>query len=241
MQRPTVLVNMAVTADGKIDTVERRGARISGAADTQRVDRLRAARGRGHGGRSHPGRARIPRLTVRDPALVDERVDQGRPPHSPPRWRWPRGSALPDTAQRAAIAQPLPRRGRYAVIAATTPRRPCRTPASGCVRQGAEVIVHDGDPASTWPRCSPSSGERGIRALMVEGGSTLVAALLDAGLVDELQLAVAPLLFGGETAPTPVGGTGWRRDQAIRLALLAASVDADGDVVLRYAVGRVIG
>ncbi len=32
---------------------------------------------------------------------------------------------------------------------------------------------------------------------MVEGGSTLVAALLEAGLVDELQLAVAPLVFGG--------------------------------------------
>ena len=40
--RPHVLVNMAVTADGKIDTVERRGARISGPADTARVDRLRA-------------------------------------------------------------------------------------------------------------------------------------------------------------------------------------------------------
>ncbi len=48
-------------------------------------------------------------------------------------------------------------------------------------------------------------GERGIARLMVEGGGTLVAALLEAGLVDELQLAVAPLLFGGETAPTAGG------------------------------------
>ena len=42
LPRPYVFVNMAMTADGKIDTVERQGARISGAADTARVDRLRA-------------------------------------------------------------------------------------------------------------------------------------------------------------------------------------------------------
>ena len=78
----------------------------------------------------------------------------------------------------------------------------------------------------------------GVARLMVEGGSTLVAAFLDDGLVDELQLAVAPLLFGGETAPTPVGGTGRGRDQAVRLALLSSSPSAEGDVVLRY---RVIG
>ena len=42
-RRPDVIVNMAMTADGKIDTVERRGARISGAADSARVDRLRAS------------------------------------------------------------------------------------------------------------------------------------------------------------------------------------------------------
>ena len=72
---------------------------------------------------------------------------------------------------------------------------------------------------------------------MVEGGGTLVAALLEAGLVDELQLAVAPLLFGGETAPTPVGGPGWPLAQADppRVAR-ATSVDDDGVVVLRYQV-----
>jgi 5-amino-6-(5-phosphoribosylamino)uracil reductase len=54
--------------------------------------------------------------------------------------------------------------------------------------------------------------------------------------VDELQLAVAPLLFGGESAPTPVGGTGWPSEQARRLRLLASEVDADGDVIVRYRV-----
>ena len=73
---------------------------------------------------------------------------------------------------------------------------------------------------------------------MVEGGSTLVAALLEAGLVDELQLAVAPLVFGGATAPTPVGGHGWPRASAIGLHLVETGPAPDDDVILRYRVGE---
>ena len=43
MGRPYVLINVAATVDGKIDTVERHGARISSDADNQRVDALRAS------------------------------------------------------------------------------------------------------------------------------------------------------------------------------------------------------
>ncbi len=104
------------------------------------------------------------------------------------------------------------------------------------MRQGAQLIVHDA-PRVDLALLLAELGERGIRSLMVEGGGTLVAALLEAGLVDELQLAIAPLLFGGEAAPTPVGGAGWPPAQAIPLALLGSEVDADDVVVLRYAVG----
>ena len=72
---------------------------------------------------------------------------------------------------------------------------------------------------------------------MVEGGSTLVAALLEAGLVDELQLAVAPLLLRGRDCPDAgrLGRAGrWRR--AVRLSLLGTDVDEDDDVILRYQV-----
>ena len=48
----------------------------------------------------------------------------------------------------------------------------------------------------------------GINRLMVEGGGTLNFALLRLGLVDELTAYVAPMVFGGETAPTLAGGPG---------------------------------
>jgi riboflavin biosynthesis pyrimidine reductase len=103
--------------------------------------------------------------------------------------------------------------------------------------QGAEVIVHD-DRRVGLAAMLADLAAAGIARLMVEGGSTIVAALLERDLVDELQLAVAPLLFGGETAPTPVGGTGLGRDQAVRLRLLGANPGSDDDVVLRYSVIR---
>jgi 2,5-diamino-6-(ribosylamino)-4(3H)-pyrimidinone 5'-phosphate reductase len=42
MNRPFVFINVAMTADGKIDTLARKGAAISSQRDKERVDQLRA-------------------------------------------------------------------------------------------------------------------------------------------------------------------------------------------------------
>ena len=74
--RPHVLVNVAMTADGKIDTATRNGATISSTADKLRVDRLRAASDAVMVG----GRTLIkenPKLTVKSGKLRQERVSRG--------------------------------------------------------------------------------------------------------------------------------------------------------------------
>ncbi|HCR70172.1 MAG TPA: 2,5-diamino-6-(ribosylamino)-4(3H)-pyrimidinone 5'-phosphate reductase, partial [Anaerolineae bacterium] len=43
MNRPYTFINVAMTADGKIDTFERKGSAISSARDKARVDELRAS------------------------------------------------------------------------------------------------------------------------------------------------------------------------------------------------------
>ena len=233
--RPYVLVNMAVTADGKIDTVERLGARISGAADSARVDRLRADSDAVMvGGRTLL--AEDPRLTVRDAALSRAREREGRPAQ-------PVKVGVATRIGRPGGTEPsLPWPSRFLsdgggpVLVATTPQTEPDT-LDWLAEQGAQVIVHDAARVDL-ARLLGELGERGIGRLMVEGGSTLVAALLEAGFVDELQLAVAPLLFGGDTAPTPVGGPGWPLAQAVHLSLLGTGVDDDGVVILRYQVSR---
>lgn len=226
--RPYVFVNMAMTADGKIDTVERRGARISGPADTARVDRLRAESDAVMvGGRTLL--AEDPRLTVRDPDLVNERSKAGRPEQ--PMKVGVVSMLEVDTLDREGA---FLREGGGRVVLCTS-ERTGRLAIEQLREAGTEVVVAGAERVDLTASLA-ALAEMGVERLMVEGGSTLVAGLLQASLVDELQLAVAPLLFGGASAPTPVGGDGWPRDEAIGLQLLESRTNADGDVIVRYGV-----
>ena len=44
-----------------------------------------------------------------------------------------------------------------------------------------------------------------VRHVACEGGPTLFRAMLERGLIDQLNLTVAPYLFGGANAPTLTG------------------------------------
>jgi riboflavin-specific deaminase-like protein len=56
---------------------------------------------------------------------------------------------------------------------------------------------------------------RGLRRILVEGGGVTVGRFLEAGLVDRLQLAVAPLILGAGRPALPVPPAD-RLDQALR-------------------------
>lgn len=47
--------------------------------------------------------------------------------------------------------------------------------------------------------------EYGVRSVACEGGAVLFRSLLEQGLVDQLNLTIAPFLFGGRDAPTLTG------------------------------------
>jgi diaminohydroxyphosphoribosylaminopyrimidine deaminase/5-amino-6-(5-phosphoribosylamino)uracil reductase len=51
-------------------------------------------------------------------------------------------------------------------------------------------------------------GKRRMTNLLVEGGSAVLSAFLDARLADEAYIFVAPRLIGGTNAPTAYAGTG---------------------------------
>jgi diaminohydroxyphosphoribosylaminopyrimidine deaminase/5-amino-6-(5-phosphoribosylamino)uracil reductase len=56
-----------------------------------------------------------------------------------------------------------------------------------------------------------------VTAVLLEAGSELTAAFVQAGLVDRVAAFVAPTLLGGAEAPTPVGGAGLALSSALRL------------------------
>ena len=69
---------------------------------------------------------------------------------------------------------------------------------------------------------------------MVEGGATLNFELMRLRLVDELTIYIAPMIFGGEKAPTIAAGSGLVRSDAIPLRLVESQPWDDGGVLLRY-------
>jgi 5-amino-6-(5-phosphoribosylamino)uracil reductase len=74
-------------------------------------------------------------------------------------------------------------------------------------------------------------GGQGSRVVVAEGGPSLNGDLLQAGLVDELCLTVAPVLAGGRSARVAVGASAARHD----LTLVHVATADDGYLFLRYA------
>lgn len=74
-------------------------------------------------------------------------------------------------------------------------------------------------------------GDRGVRRLMVEGGEQIHTAFLSQGLVDEIHMAVAPLLVGSGPRFLADARYPWPSTRRMRLA----EARTIGDVVLlRY-------
>lgn len=60
---------------------------------------------------------------------------------------------------------------------------------------------------------------RGVQSVLIEGGGEVLAGALEERIVDRLVFCVAPIVIGGRSAPSSVGGSGIARlSRAIRLA-----------------------
>lgn len=51
-------------------------------------------------------------------------------------------------------------------------------------------------------------GRREIQSVLVEGGGVLASSFFDAGLVDKVTFFIAPMIIGGQNAPSAVAGAG---------------------------------
>lgn len=223
--RPHVTLNVAMSADGKTDTAARHGAAISSPQDMARVDRLRAASDAVMvGGRTLLGDD--PRLTVKSAELRAERQAHG----------------LPENPTKIGIVTvaDLKLDGRFlntgpAEIKIFTTQQTSAAQLDRLRARGVDVRVL-GDRRVDMRAALAILKREGIDRVLVEGGGTLNFELLQAGLVDELKIYLAPLIFGGATAPTFADGAGLRRDDAIGLQLIALEPEAAGGVVLHYQI-----
>jgi diaminohydroxyphosphoribosylaminopyrimidine deaminase/5-amino-6-(5-phosphoribosylamino)uracil reductase len=73
--------------------------------------------------------------------------------------------------------------------------------------RGVEVISQ-ADSTLEFASVLEELGRRSIQSVLLEGGPSLAGLLLDAGLVNKITFFVAPMIIGGQDAPSAIGGDG---------------------------------
>lgn len=225
LNRPYVTLNIAMTADGKTDTRDRKGAIISSDDDMERVDRLRAQSDAVMVG----GNTILlddPRLTIKSADLQAERLRLGLE-ENPIKVGVISNAALRHDS-RFLTAGP----SRIIIFTTTRTGEPQITRLG---KLGVQVYA-TGETRVDLVSALHQLNQLGVKRLMVEGGGTLNEELLKHRLVDEIFLYIAPLIFGGSNAPTFVDGIGLERQKAIRLHLTAVDKLLDDGVLLHYVV-----
>jgi len=223
MNRPYVFINTATSADGKIDTFERKGSAISSKRDKERVDQLRAdADAVLVGGKTLLGE--LPKLTVKSEALRETRVKRGVTPN-------PIKVGVVTSADIPLDSDFIKAGPARAVIFTTS--RTSISQLETLRANGVEVFVDD-MPRVDLGKMMETLRNLGVKRLMVEGGGTINFELLRLGLVNELMIYIAPIIFGGENAPTLASGFGLVRNEAITMKLKNVETHEDGGVLLTY-------
>ena len=75
----------------------------------------------------------------------------------------------------------------------------------------------------------------GIRSILLEGGSTLNFSMFKEGLIDEVSICIGSKILGGSTSKTFVDGEGFEPENCVKLELKNIE-KIDNDVVLSYNV-----
>lgn len=80
--------------------------------------------------------------------------------------------------------------------------------------------------------------EKGVKKLLVEGGSTVIWEFLKEKLANELNVFVGSVVIGGKNSPTIADGEGVKNfEEIIKLKLISVKKLGDG-VLLRYMVEK---
>lgn len=229
-----VLLSCAMSVDGAIDDTSDERLMLSDAADLDRVDDLRATCDALLVG-AGTIRTDDPRLLIRSEARRQRRLARGLP-ENPTKVTLTRHGRLDRRAQffTAGDAEKLV----YCVPAAVEQARTHVGDVATVITPSRVGRDDDADLETLDPRdVVDDLAARGVRRLMVEGGSAINTAFLAAGMVDELQLAIAPFFVGQLNAPHFVTAGDFPHDARNRMTL--ADAKPIGDVVLlRYLLDR---
>ncbi|HJJ90118.1 MAG TPA: 2,5-diamino-6-(ribosylamino)-4(3H)-pyrimidinone 5'-phosphate reductase [Methanocorpusculum sp.] len=199
--RPYVIINIAMSADGKISTKEHRQTKISGEQDFARVDRLRSdcdAIMVGIG----TVLADDSSLRLKNPNLIEKRAAAGKE-EQPMR-------IVVDSKARMPLDGDIFKKGtgkRVIFVSETAPKNRIEPLSEKA------IVIPAGDTKIDLNLALDKLSEMGVKKLMVEGGGTLIWSFVSQKLFDEIRVFIGALIIGGAEAPTFVDGNGFTRTE----------------------------
>ena len=198
---PLVTLKFAMSLDGKIATRTGDSKWITSEEARRRVHELRA--------RSDAIMAGIGTVIADDPMLT-ARDEDGAPLASQPL------RVIVDSRARISPEAALLRQPGHTLIAVARASREDRARLES--DRVSLFAAPDPNGRVDLPALMAELGRRRVTSLFVEGGGTLAGSLLDAGLVDRIIAFIAPVIIGGEDAPSPIRGKGAQKmADALRL------------------------
>ena len=221
-ERPYTLLSCCISLDGYLDTATGNRLVLSNAEDLDRVDNVRA-----HCDAILVGaetvRSDNPRLLVRDDRRQSARLARGLH-SSPTKVTLTRGAEISPDANFFAIGDV------EKLIYCPTSIGPQARARFGSLA----TIIESGQCVELRHVCEDLH-DRGVKRLMVEGGSSILTQFLREDLADELHLAIAPIFVGDSQAKRFVGDSNFPWSPGNRAELV--DVRAVGDIMLaRYAL-----
>ena len=214
---PFVVMKYAMTMDGKIATYSGKSKWITGEAARRRV---------------HSDRSRYTGIVVgvgtvlADDPMLDCRLVRGRNPVR----------IICDTNLRTPLDSNVVRtaNSQRTIIAACCADEARILPYRDA---GCEILVLPESGGHVDLKALMAAlGEMKIDGLLLEGGAALNWSALESGIVNRIQAYIAPKLFGGERAKSPIGGVGVDDPNAAFRLTAPAVTFLDGDLFLESEV-----
>ena len=191
--KPWVIAKWAMTVDGRIATSTGQSQWITGEASRAQVHRLR----------SRVDAIAVGMGTVQsdDPMLTARLESQQAPPRIAARVVFCRHRlpSLESKLVQSASEFPL------LLVVGKSINPDDLQPLTD---RGADVVVTKTEDEAQMVQIALDKLGESMTNVLVEGGSELLASFLAAGQIDECHLFIGPKIFGGKSAPGPIGGSG---------------------------------
>ncbi len=219
--KPYVILNAAMTLDGKIAT-KTGSSNISGKKDLERVHKLR---------REVDGiMVGINTVIEDNPRLTVHKIDANSEDNPV--------CIVVDSKCRTPIASRITNKDAKTIIAGANSYKYdflVSDRHANLTKRGIDFFF-SGDKRVDLTALMNHLYKKGIKTLMLEGGSTLNFSMIKEGLIDEIRICIAPFVVGGKDSHTLFDGDGFdTMDEGVDLELFD-SFNLNDDLILQYKV-----